>query len=192
MQPCVLRMVRMTLNLSVLHLWEGRGQTNFSLRAHPLVYSDKMKPLRHVSLLFLPRFLIFVWAFNTLLSFHFPLSLSGKKKSQYEHNKETQTIHQNLSPKNGVKRKKNSPFVFIFFMVEFLWQAVLYVGVLCLCQHKRLYPRLQREVKVNGFPTDKISHFSLLVSFHFCHCVLLCLIVNNMVFVSCRCMLHLT
>lgn len=112
---------------------------------------------------FLFRSLFLSEAFNTFLSFFFPLSLSRRKLSLYEHNKKYQTTHKDLSTKNGVKRGKKNSFMFIFFMVEFFWQAVFYVGVLCLCQHKRPYLRLQREVKVNGFPTDKISHFCLLV-----------------------------
>lgn len=141
---------------------------------------DRIKPQRHVSLLsssfpcFCLRFLI-----NTLLPFCFPPSLSRRKPSQYERSKKNQTIHKDLSAKNGIKRKKNLHCVHLLYGGVSLTDCFLCWSVLCLCQHKC---RLQREVKVNGFPTDKISHFCLLVSFHFCHDVLLCLIVNNMLF----------
>lgn len=174
-------MVSFTLNLGAVHLQEGRGQTNFSWRNHPLLCPDKIKPRHHVSLLssYFPccclKLLI-----NTLLSFCFSLSLSWRKPSQYERNKKNQTIHKDLSAKNGIKRKKKT-----LLCAHLLYGGVSLTGcslcwrVLCLCQHKC---RLQREVKVNGFPTDKISHFCLLVSFQFRHGVLLCLIVNNMLF----------
>lgn len=41
------------------------------------------------------------------------------------------------------------------------------------------------EVVVNGSLTDKIFHFFLQIPFHFYHCILICLILNNTIFVSC-------
>lgn len=41
------------------------------------------------------------------------------------------------------------------------------------------------EVVVNGSPTDKIFPFFLHIPYHFYHCILICLIVNNTIFVSC-------
>lgn len=82
------------------------------------------------------------------------------------------------------KNKKKNLSVFIFFMEQFPWQAALHAEVLCLCQHNCLYPPLQTELEVNRLAADKISHFFLQVPLHFYHNVLLCLIINDMIFVS--------
>lgn len=102
LQSCAQRMVYLTLNL-----WEAWGQPNLSPRAHPLLFPDKIKPRCHVSLLFSSSAPCFsCLRLSTLLPSCFPLSVSGRKRSQYEHNKKNQTTLKDLSAKNGVKRRK--------------------------------------------------------------------------------------
>lgn len=128
----------------------------------------------------------------TRFSILFPFSHNWRKPSQYEHNKKTQSIHRDQALKMALKGgKKRAPLCsssswWSFFDRRFsMSECSVFVST-------NAWTADCGEVKVNGFPADKISHFCLLVSFHFCHCVLLCLIVNNMVFVSFRPVLHFT
>lgn len=71
-----------------------------------------------------------------------------------------------------------------FYVMEwFPRQVAPRAGVLRLCQQKCLHILLQAEMQVNRLPTDAISHFILRYIYFFYLDVLLCMIVNDLIFI---------